>query len=303
MMVSVSTLGLKPGSDSIRASVRMDTPDCSDSRSRGQSMMARAALIWAGVIVAVFMPLGIDKQSPVVASFMPLAKASNNTQEVAMATKNAVEAKRVQISAPRMGRASFQIIGTEVLVIHRFSSKTQKEMEAKAIAGKTASSRKNREPKDQLATFNEARYVSREGWDGFHAGSIRNAMVDACRLVDYKMILAKMSIFVEADGHDKDEPQIPLIRIIGKPVMQKDMARVATGAPYIAIRPAYHDWKAVIRIRWDEDQFTISDVTNLLSRVGMQVGIGEGRPMSPNSCGMGWGTFEIAKTEPARKAA
>jgi len=34
-------------------------------------------------------------------------------------------------------------------------------------------------------------------------------------------------------------------------------------------------------------------VTNLLSRVGMQVGIGEGRPFSKNSAGMGWGTFEL----------
>jgi hypothetical protein len=27
--------------------------------------------------------------------------------------------------------------------------------------------------------------------------------------------------------------------------------------------------------------------------VGRQVGIGEGRPDSRNSCGMGWGLFEI----------
>lgn len=301
MTFRVSTLGCEP--DSMRASVLMDTPDLSDRRSRGQSRMARAALIWAGVIVAGFMPLGIDKQSPVVASFMPLAKASNNTQEVAMATNNVVPKTAVQISAPRFGRAAFDIVGTEVLVIHRFSSKIQKEMEDKAIAGKTASSRKVREPKNQQQTYDEARYISKEGWDGFHAGSIRNAMISACRLVSFKMTLAKMSIFVEADGHDKAEPQIPIIRIIGKPVMQKDMARVATGQPYVAIRPAYHNWKATIRIRWDEDQFTLADVTNLLSRVGMQVGVGEGRPDSPNSCGMGWGTFEIAKTEPARKAA
>ena len=48
-------------------------------------------------------------------------------------------------------------------------------------------------------------------------------------------------------------------------------------------------------IRWDADQFTLDDVTNLLSRVGLQVGIGEGRPDSKNSAGMGWGLFEIAR--------
>jgi len=38
-------------------------------------------------------------------------------------------------------------------------------------------------------------------------------------------------------------------------------------------------------------------VTNLLARMGMQVGIGAGRPDSTDSAGMGWGTFRIAKTE------
>jgi hypothetical protein len=108
------------------------------------------------------------------------------------------------------------------------------------------------------------------------------------------MTLAKMSLFVIADGNDATEPQIPLIRILGaKPVKQEDMARVETGQPYVTVRAAYHNWSAKLRIRWDADQFSLADVSNLLSRVGMQVGIGEGRPDSKNSAGMGWGTFEI----------
>jgi hypothetical protein len=107
------------------------------------------------------------------------------------------------------------------------------------------------------------------------------------------MTLAKLSLFVEQDGWDKEEPQVPLIRIYGKPVRQDDVARVETGQPYVTIRAAYHDWTAKVRIRWDADQFTVQDVSNLLSRVGMQVGIGEGRPYSKNSTGMGWGTFDV----------
>jgi hypothetical protein len=45
---------------------------------------------------------------------------------------------------------------------------------------------------------------------------------------------------------------------------------------------------------YDADQFTLEDVSNLLARAGMQVGIGEGRPDSKMSAGMGWGTFRIA---------
>jgi len=206
------------------------------------------------------------------------------------------ETKSVAISAPKFGRAQFEIHGTEVLVIHRFSAKTKNQMKLKMETGKAASSKKNREAKDTDELFEEARYRSKEGWDGFHAGALRNAMISACRLVGFKMTLAKLSIFVEADGHDGTEPQIPLIRIEGEPVKQEDMARVETGQPYVTVRAAYHDWKAKVRIRWDMDQFTLADVTNLLSRVGMQVGIGEGRPDSKNSAGMGWGLFEIERT-------
>ena len=54
-------------------------------------------------------------------------------------------------------------------------------------------------------------------------------------------------------------------------------------------------WEAVVRVRFDGDQFTLIDVANLLLRAGMQVGIGEGRPDSRNSCGMGWGLFRLAE--------
>ena len=117
--------------------------------------------------------------------------------------------------------------------------------------------------------------------------------ISACRLVGFKMTLAKLSVFVLADGTDALEPQIPLIRIIGTPTKQEDMARVETGQPYVTVRAAYHDWKAVIRIRYDADQFTLQDVSNLMARVGLQVGIGEGRPDSKNSAGMGWGMFTL----------
>lgn len=203
--------------------------------------------------------------------------------------------KTITIKPPNFGRAEFKLTGVAPLVIHRFSAKTKNEMKLKMETGKAASSKKTREPKNTDDTFNESRYISRDGWDGVHAGSFRNALISACRLVGFKMTLAKMSLFIEADGWDKDEPQIPLVRIHGKPVKQEDMARVETGQPYVTVRAAYHNWSIKLRIRWDADQFTIDDVANLLSRVGMQVGIGEGRPDSKNSAGMGWGLFEVSE--------
>lgn len=207
------------------------------------------------------------------------------------------------ITPPRFGVAEFSVLGVEgPLVIHRFSAKTKIEMREKMEAGKTASSKKDRSPKDMDLAYNDARYISPVGWDGFNASSVRKAMISACRLVNFKMTLAKMSIFVLADGCDAKEPQIPLIRIYGAPVRQDDMARVETGQPYVTVRPAYHNWAAKIRIRWDEDQFTLADISNLLARVGLQVGIGEGRHDSKNSAGMGWGCFVLEKSVETTKA-
>ena len=203
--------------------------------------------------------------------------------------------KSVVIKAPNFAETTFHIKGTAPLVIHRFSAKTKNEMKLKMETGKAASSRKNREAKDTDDLYNEARYTSKDGWDGFHAAALRNAMISACRLVGFKMTLAKLSVFVIADGWDKTEPQIPLVRIYGEPVKQEDMARVETGQPYVTVRAAYHNWEARIKIRWDADQFTIDDITNLLMRVGMQVGLCEGRPDSKNSAGMGWGLFGIVQ--------
>jgi len=205
--------------------------------------------------------------------------------------------KHVTIKAPNFNTVEFTIRGIAPLVIHRFSAKTKNEMKAKMEMGNPASSKKKREPKSTDDTYEESRYKSADGWDGFHAGAIRAAMISACRLVNFKMTLAKLSVFVEADGVDAAEPQIPLIRIYGAPVKQEDMARVETGQPYVTVRAAYHDWSAKVRIRFDADQFTIEDVSNLMARVGLQVGIGEGRPDSKNSAGMGWGMFTIEDKE------
>lgn len=201
----------------------------------------------------------------------------------------------VSIKPPNFGRAEFTLKGAAPLVIHRFSHKTKEQMKQKMETGKAASSKKNREAKATDDLFQESRYIAKQGWDGIHAGAFRNAMISACRLVGFKMTLAKMSVFIEADGWDAQEPQIPLVRIIGKAVKQEDMARVETGQPYVTVRAAYHDWLVKLRVRWDADQFTLADVANLLARVGLQVGIGEGRPDSKNSAGMGWGLFEVAQ--------
>jgi hypothetical protein len=210
-----------------------------------------------------------------------------------MKTKTEVKEKEMNlvIRPPKLETAIFKIKGTAPLVIHRFSHKTLIQLRQKMEAGSTAKKGKQREASNLDDTYNEARYISKEGWDGFNASAIRAGLISACRLVGFKMTLGKLSLFVLPDGWDAKEPEIPLIRIIGKPRRMDKIAKVETGQPYVCIRPCYDDWKAEIKVQYDADQFTLNDVANLLSRVGQQVGIGEGRPDSKDSAGMGWGTF------------
>jgi hypothetical protein len=211
-----------------------------------------------------------------------------------MATKTKEVAS---IKAPNLKTAVFDIKGTSPLVIHRFSQKIKNEMRDKMEMGKSASSKKAREAKDLNETYLAAKYNSREGWEGFNATAIRRAMISACRLVSFKMTLAKLSVFVIPDGWDEREPQIPLIRIYGESVQQEDMVRVANGMPTVAIRAAYHNWSSKVKIRWDADQFNQNDIYNLLYRVGTQVGICEGRNDGKTSSGMGWGAFTVENGE------
>ena len=197
------------------------------------------------------------------------------------------------ITPPDIRIIELQIEGTAPLVINKFSAKAKEIMMATQMAGSTAKSRKNREAKDFEELYNGARHISSEGWDGIHAASFRNAAISACRAAGFVMTKAKLAIFVEPDGFDADD-MTPLVRITqGEPQMVISPCRNATGVIDLRPRPTYFPWAANLRIKYDSGILTDSDVVNLIARVGMQVGIGEGRPDSKQSAGVGNGLFRI----------
>ncbi len=199
----------------------------------------------------------------------------------------------VAIKAPAMQTAVFRIIGTAPYVSCKFSAKALNAMREKQEAGSTALGKKKREPKKFDELCEAAIHRSHDGWVGIPASAFRAAMISACRLVGFKMTLAKMSVFVEPDGFDKTEGT-PLVKLIaGKHERVDHAVRNATGVIDIRTRPMWRKWEADVRVAFDSDQFTLADITNLLQRVGLQVGIGEGRPDSRASAGMGWGTFAL----------
>jgi len=198
------------------------------------------------------------------------------------------------IAPPNFETASFDITGTAPYVQNKFSQKAMNMMKDAQGAGSTGKKGKKKEAKDFQGCYEGALHKSGDGWYGIPAPAFRNAMVSACKIVGFAMTRGKLSVFIEADGFDADDGT-PLVKITkGEPEYFDSAVRNATGVADIRPRPKWAEgWQVTVRVRYDADQFTLQDVTNLLMRVGMQVGLGEGRPDSKKSCGMGWGLFTI----------
>lgn len=213
----------------------------------------------------------------------------------------AEKTQQIIISPPNFQTVEVTIVGTAPYCQNRMGAKIQEQMRLKHEEGQQAKKRTAKAPKDFGALFEEAQYrlpPDQEGnTAGMPASAFRVAMISACRIVGFKMTLAKMAIFIEADGFDIQDGT-PLVRIVSSapPIQRVHPVRNATGVPDLRPRPFWDDWKVTLRIRFDADMFSALDVINLLSRVGVQVGIGEGRPDSKESAGMGWGTFAIQPT-------
>jgi hypothetical protein len=214
-----------------------------------------------------------------------------------MATKKKAEA--VTVSAPNIQGIQVRLVGDAPYMQARFSEKAMKAMADKMTQVSKPGSKKAREARDFNEDFEQAKHVSTEGWIGVPASSIRAALISACRLTGFTMTRAKLSIFVPPQGFDKVDG-LPLIRIYGTPEPNMQAVRNATGVFDLRNRPMWKEWYIEPVITYDADQFSLQDVLNLLRRVGLQVGLGEGRPDSRSSAGLGFGTFTVEEV-PAKK--
>lgn len=232
-------------------------------------------------------PVALDAPAPVkrgrATKAKPTAEAGFLSGGTAMAVRPA-----------NMREVIFEIRHQANLMIAKFSTKAMKSIKAKHEAGSQAKSKKVREARDFEADADNARHISTEGWDGIHAAAFRNGMIDACRLTDLKMTQARLAIFCMEDGEDKDDGT-PLVRIhsVGGHETSIMPVRNASGTLDLRARPMWRDWSMFVRLRYDADLMAMDDIYNLLQRVGMQVGIGEGRPYSTKGNGLGFGLFNV----------
>ena len=202
--------------------------------------------------------------------------------------------RELTITAPNFQKVQFVVRGNAPYVQLAFGAKARNILRETHAAGSQGKKGKKREPKDFDLLYQEAQHISNEGWVGIPASAIRCALIAACSVVGFHMTKGRKAIFVDADGFDRVEGT-PLIKINGDPRHVEHTCRNANGQPDIRVRAMFDPgWTAIITISFDADMFSATDISNLLHRAGVQVGIGEGRPSSKNSAGMGWGTFEIA---------
>jgi hypothetical protein len=204
-----------------------------------------------------------------------------------------VPQEKVLITPPKFKYAKAQIKGTAPFMSNAMSSEARRKMkEGQEQGSANRGMKRKRDPKDFNAQFKGSLHISRDGWYGIPCSAFRGAMIEACKTVGFPMTRAKLFLFIEPEGRDKDTGE-GLVRIHGTPVQDERIGKLATGVADILTRGRFDEWTAEVHLKWDSDALTATDVLNLLARAGTHVGVGAGRPGSSNSAGIGMGTFVV----------
>ena len=179
----------------------------------------------------------------------------------------------IEIAAPKIRELHLGITGKSGLICHHFSEKSRLQMQktqSKAAKGPKVA----RDPK---AEYEGAFYKLEGGGYGFPCAGFKKAAIRAAKMLDgVNMTDARQMFFVEAD--DRDTTGVDCVRIEGTPEMRTDTVRLAKGVADLRYRPEFRDWSCTLKISYDEDLISGSQVVNLFMRAGLQVGVGDWRP-------------------------
>ena len=263
-----------------------------------QRISAYQPLACGGVAIAVKESYAMSKLPKTVGD-ENLVLANGESEKKSRITPHLAKKEELRITPLRQAILTIPIVGETPLKILRFSRKKQEQIAATQRAGEQAKTKRKREAKDFEQEYEDAKYLCTQKidgkqvtWLGLNASGVRNGAIETCRMAGFVMTKARMSVFCIADGLDNLD-KTNLVRVYGEPVMSIDPVRNANQSIDLRARVMFEDWKMFLRIRFDEDQFSPSDVLNLMVRVGQQNGLGEGRPNSTNGNGTGNGLFLV----------
>jgi len=183
------------------------------------------------------------------------------------------------------------VIGTSLLVTHRFDEKMRRQMEDK----QRGVAKGAREAKVSEDCFNGARYRLFDDSDGIPAGGIKACIVRGARGEESaSMAASKGAVMVLPD-----DPSSNLVRILTptEPVMRTDVTRNANGVADIRYRPQYWPWGLLLRIEYLPSLLSPSQLLQMIAHAGRAEGLCEWRPGSPKSMSGQWGCFRLASEQ------
>jgi hypothetical protein len=177
----------------------------------------------------------------------------------------------VSIQALKIAKTEVKIAG-DLLIIHKFSEKSRKEMLGKQM-GAAKKIRENRVPDEEV----EQALYRCNGKPAFPADGFKKAIVNACRYASgLPMTRARGMFFVR--GVYASEEGRELIPIEGKLEKREDIGRLENGVACVIFRPQLRDWTAVLPIEYNADLLSLEQLINLINIAGAMVGVGDWRP-------------------------
>ena len=179
--------------------------------------------------------------------------------------KNVVEVKNLKIR-----EITVPIKGTSPLIVHAFSEKAKKQIEDNQQKKAKNSKHDTRDPQEE---FEQAKHKSPLGFEGFPAAGFKAAMIRGAKIVGMVMKDVQTAFFVLPDCEETQ-----LVAIEGKPELHESMVRIGTGSADVRYRPIYKEWKAKLRIEYNEGSISVDQLYQLISAAGYGCGIGEMRP-------------------------
>ena len=206
-----------------------------------------------------------------------------------------VSTKKIEIPALNKSVVKVAIEGETPIIFHQFGEKAKKhiqELESQAVNSKM------RKPRGEESINDEYKcslYVTKDGYIGFPARNIKNAMVRAAKQVGIAMTDIKSLFFVHSD-----DGELVCVRRKGEKLradkmdnceMREDRVRVGHGQTTMRYRAMMREWDIDLRITFEADLLTPETIVNLLQRAGMG-GLGEWRPTAPKNPG-DFGRFTI----------
>lgn len=218
-----------------------------------------------------------------------------------MATKKTTKAEQAAesiITIPAIDKdwLELDLVGDSPLVVHALGQKVKDDLRR----------RQSKEPKkakgvrDPEAEYNHARYLLKDGRDGFPTVTIKYAIVDACSFVSgITKVEARGSFYV-----NPGEALVAIEHDLPTPIMREDIVRVGgragrgSGAADLRYRPEYSNWRIPIRLLYDRSIISAAQIVNLLNRAGFHLGIGEWRPQK----GGQWGMFSVEASAKVKAA-